>query len=133
MPPGGPQFGPGTACLTRMILDALPPSARLVAFEVNEEFVRMLGRQLPHPRLVLVNESAEHVERYLRARGFEEADYIFSGLPFTTIPSPRQIKEYLDQYVVGQEQAKRVLAVAVHNHYKRLTHADLDECLKRKL
>ena len=46
---------------------------------------------------------------------------------FTTIPSPRQIKDYLDQYVIGQEHAKRVLAVAVHNHYKRLTHADLDE------
>jgi ATP-dependent Clp protease ATP-binding subunit ClpX len=40
------------------------------------------------------------------------------------IPTPRQIKEYLDQYVIGQEQAKRGLAVAVHNHYKRLAHAD---------
>lgn len=39
-----------------------------------------------------------------------------------TIPSPRQIKEYMDQYVVGQERAKRYLAVAVHNHYKRLFH-----------
>jgi len=46
---------------------------------------------------------------------------------FTSIPSPRQIKEFLDQYVVGQEHAKRVLAVAVHNHYKRLTHADHDD------
>ena len=41
---------------------------------------------------------------------------------FSTIPSPRQIKEYLDQYVVGQDHAKKALAVAVHNHYKRLTH-----------
>jgi len=46
---------------------------------------------------------------------------------FNSIPSPRQIKEFLDLYVVGQEHAKRVLAVAVHNHYKRLTHADLDD------
>src|SRR3989454_2406610 len=37
------------------------------------------------------------------------------------IPSPRQIKEYLDQYVIGQEYAKKALAVAVHNHYKRLS------------
>src|SRR6266487_123114 len=37
------------------------------------------------------------------------------------IPSPRQIKEYLDQYVIGQEYAKKELAVAVHNHYKRLS------------
>jgi len=46
---------------------------------------------------------------------------------FTAIPTPRQIKEFLDQYVIGQEQAKKVLSVSVHNHYKRLTHADLDE------
>ncbi|MDA1007800.1 MAG: ATP-dependent Clp protease ATP-binding subunit ClpX [Planctomycetota bacterium] len=40
---------------------------------------------------------------------------------FSQIPAPRQLKEYLDQYVIGQEHAKRVLSVAVHNHYKRLT------------
>ncbi len=40
---------------------------------------------------------------------------------FSTIPSPRQIKEFLDQYVVGQQYAKKALSVAVHNHYKRLT------------
>ncbi len=40
------------------------------------------------------------------------------------IPKPREIYGFLDQYVVGQEHAKRVLAVAVHNHYKRLAHAD---------
>src|SRR6478735_9526057 len=43
---------------------------------------------------------------------------------FNNIPSPRQIKEYLDQYVVGQQYAKKALAVAVHNHYKRLTTVD---------
>ncbi|MBR6827437.1 MAG: ATP-dependent Clp protease ATP-binding subunit ClpX [Prevotella sp.] len=36
------------------------------------------------------------------------------------IPKPREIKEYLDQYVIGQDEAKRYLAVAVYNHYKRL-------------
>jgi ATP-dependent Clp protease ATP-binding subunit ClpX len=43
---------------------------------------------------------------------------------FSSIPSPRQIKEFLDQYVVGQQHAKKALAVAVHNHYKRLTTID---------
>lgn len=40
---------------------------------------------------------------------------------FDDIPSPRAIVEHLDQYVIGQGAAKRVLAVAVHNHYKRLS------------
>ncbi|MBP7935973.1 MAG: ATP-dependent Clp protease ATP-binding subunit ClpX [Phycisphaerae bacterium] len=41
-----------------------------------------------------------------------------------SIPTPRQIKEFLDQYVIGQELAKRCMSVAVHNHYKRLAHSD---------
>jgi len=40
---------------------------------------------------------------------------------FTRIPSPREIVQQLDEYVIGQEHAKKVLAVAVHSHYKRLT------------
>jgi ATP-dependent Clp protease ATP-binding subunit ClpX len=41
--------------------------------------------------------------------------------PFAHIPSPRTLKEKLDQYVIGQTRAKKVLSVAVHNHYKRLS------------
>ncbi|XVJ59020.1 MAG: ATP-dependent Clp protease ATP-binding subunit ClpX [Tepidisphaera sp.] len=40
------------------------------------------------------------------------------------IPSPRSIKEFLDQYVIGQDPVKRAMAVAVHNHYKRLQHME---------
>lgn len=41
--------------------------------------------------------------------------------PAVRVPSPREIKDFLDQYVVGQEHAKRVMAVGVHNHYKRIS------------
>ena len=40
------------------------------------------------------------------------------------VPTPREICDVLDDYVIGQATAKRVLSVAVHNHYKRLNHAD---------
>lgn len=43
------------------------------------------------------------------------------------IPRPKEIKSYLDQYVIGQEQAKRALAVAVHNHYKRIEVKNADD------
>lgn len=42
------------------------------------------------------------------------------------MPKPKEIKEYLDQYVIGQDHAKKYLSVAVHNHYKRLLHSDSD-------
>lgn len=41
------------------------------------------------------------------------------------IPKPREIYEFLSQYVIGQDDAKRSIAVAVHNHYKRLAHSDV--------
>ena len=41
------------------------------------------------------------------------------------IPSPREIHTFLSQYIIGQERGKRILAVAVHNHYKRLQHVDV--------
>ena len=47
---------------------------------------------------------------------------------FKTLPKPKEIKNYLDQYVIGQDEAKKTLAVAVYNHYKRLgqDHDDKD-------
>ena len=44
-----------------------------------------------------------------------------SALSLTQIPKPREIKSYLDEHVIGQDEAKKVLSVAVYNHYKRLS------------
>ena len=55
----------------------------------------------------------EHMSDINRSQG---------GGKFTTkkVPKPKEIKEYLDQYVIGQDEAKRYLSVAVYNHYQRL-------------
>ena len=44
-----------------------------------------------------------------------------------SIPKPREIKEFLDQYVIGQEEAKKYLSVAVYNHYKRINQKGDDD------
>ena len=49
------------------------------------------------------------------------------SVSFQDVPKPAKIKERLDEYVVGQEKAKRILSVAVYNHYKRLLSADSND------
>jgi len=44
------------------------------------------------------------------------------GLDITQLPTPAAIKQFLDQYVIGQEKVKKILSVAVYNHYKRILH-----------
>ncbi len=55
----------------------------------------------------------------------QERRRISSATPsFSSILTPRQVNDYLDQYIIGQERAKRSLSVAVHNHYKRLSQIE---------
>jgi len=53
-----------------------------------------------------------------------------NNLQHRALPRPTEIKAYLDQHVVGQERAKKTMAVAVHNHYKRILFQDLDDGVK---
>jgi ATP-dependent Clp protease ATP-binding subunit ClpX len=57
----------------------------------------------------------------------EEIEKEDQGYGAAAIPKPQQIKKILDEYVIGQERAKKILAVAVHNHYKRIDHKPTGE------
>ncbi|QNN20973.1 ATP-dependent Clp protease ATP-binding subunit ClpX [Planctomycetales bacterium ZRK34] len=55
----------------------------------------------------------------------QERRRVHSARPmFNSIPTPRQVRQFMDQYIIGQDLAKKALAVAVHNHYKRLSVED---------
>jgi len=71
------------------------------------------------PNVFICNECVELCMDIIR-----EEDKTQIVKPGDGVPSPSEIKAILDDYVIGQETAKRVLSVAVHNHYKRLEHAD---------
>ncbi len=51
----------------------------------------------------------------------EQEEKALTPIEMSEVPSPKEFKEYLDQYVVGQEDAKKALSVAVYNHYKRMS------------
>jgi len=80
------EYGPGVGTFTRPILDRLGPDARLITIDTNAEFTNYLRDSIPDERLVPVTGSAAEVEKILRDRGFTQADYVLSGLPFSTLP-----------------------------------------------
>ena len=63
-----------------------------------------------------VRHASEMVERHARSAT--------KAPPLPPTPAPKQIKEFLDQYVIGHDEVKKVLSVAVHNHYRRLEAAE---------
>jgi len=69
------------------------------------------------PSVYICNECVSLCNEILAEEEEREAAYTVPS-----IPTPREIKEVLDQYVVGQDEAKKSLAVAVYNHYKRINH-----------
>ena len=80
------EYGPGVGTFTRPILDKLAADATLVTIDTNAEFTGYLRESLDDPRLVAVTGSAADVEKILMDRGFDKADYVLSGLPFSTLP-----------------------------------------------
>ena len=71
-----------------------------------------------------VRQCMEIVDDWTESQERAERDLSVS---FQDVPKPAKIKERLDQYVIGQEKAKRILSVAVYNHYKRLLSADSND------
>lgn len=80
------EYGPGVGTFTRPILARLGPDATLVTIDTNAEFTGYLRDSIDDPRLVAVTGSAADVESILAERGLPKADYVLSGLPFSTLP-----------------------------------------------
>ena len=80
------EYGPGVGTFTRPILEKLGPDAILITIDTNAEFTNYLRESIDDPRLVAVTGSASDVEKILSDRGFSQADYVLSGLPFSTLP-----------------------------------------------
>ena len=82
---------------------------------------------LPGMNGCICNECAERAVELSHEYLGKMAAAKLPDLDMDDLPKPQEIKEYLDQYVIGQETAKRYLAVAVYNHYKRLNQKRGDD------
>lgn len=76
------------------------------------------------PEVYICDECVDLCNEILDEEFFEaeEGEKTSEAPEFTNVPKPAEIKAYLDEHIIGQDDAKRILSVAVYNHYKRITH-----------
>ena len=99
----------------------------------DEMYCNFCGRGAHEVQLMLpglngciCNECAERAHEIATEYLHKVEDVKTADLDLKTLPKPNEIKHYLDEYVIGQETAKRYLSVAVYNHYKRLSQSKDD-------
>ena len=80
------EYGPGVGTFCRPVLDRLPRDGELIVIDTNPLFIDYLNKTITDSRFHAVLGSAEDVGGIVRALGHEHADYVLSGLPFSTLP-----------------------------------------------
>lgn len=76
------------------------------------------------PGVYICNECVELCNEIIESEYYEEENETYTLAGLDKIPNPKEIKEILDQYVIGQDEAKKTLSVAVYNHYKRIANEE---------
>ena len=81
------EYGPGVGTFTQHILERISADATLLTIDTNPDFTEYLDRKFTDSRLRAVTGSAADVRDIMSDCGFDAADYILSGLPFSTLPT----------------------------------------------
>ncbi|MGZ8711620.1 MAG: class I SAM-dependent methyltransferase, partial [Thermoanaerobaculia bacterium] len=77
------EYGPGVGTISGEILKRMHPDAKLIVFEINDDFVRVLKNRFHDPRLHVLHRSAAEVQDALRELGLQSADCAIAGIPFS--------------------------------------------------
>ncbi len=80
------EYGPGVGTFCRPILEKLAPDAKLIAIDTNADFIDYLNATILDSRFVAVHGSAADVGTIVADHGHDHADFVLSGLPFSTLP-----------------------------------------------
>ena len=93
------EYGPGVGTFCRPVLERMKPDATLIVIDLNEDFIDYLSKSIRDSRFYPIHGSAADVQKIIRELGHEKADYVLSGLPFSTLPDqlgPKIAKETYD-------------------------------------
>ncbi|PKB14738.1 phospholipid N-methyltransferase [Novosphingobium kunmingense] len=80
------EYGPGVGTFCRPVLERLPRDGSLIVIDTNPRYIEYLKATIADSRFTAVLGSAADVEAIIRAHGHAHADYVLSGLPFSTLP-----------------------------------------------
>ena len=84
------EYGPGTGRITAEILKKARKDAKILCFEINKKFCDYLKKNIKDKRVMVINDSAENIKKYLKRFGIPKIDYIVSSLPFSLIPDEKK-------------------------------------------
>lgn len=116
------EYGPGVGNVSQELLRRLRPDGRLILIEMNLEFVELLQRRFLDPRVTVVHGSAADVRRMLRICQAEEADYIISGIPYSTIPVELRRKILRESRSVLSERGEVIVYQFMRTILPQLRH-----------
>ena len=80
------EYGPGVGTFCQPVLDRMRKDATLLVIDTNSDFIEFLNKHFCDSRFIAVHGSAADVNETIREFGFDHADYVLSGLPFSTLP-----------------------------------------------
>lgn len=80
------EYGPGVGTFCQPVLDRMRKDATLLVIDTNPDFIEFLNKHFRDSRFIAVHGSAADVNAIIREFGFDNADYVLSGLPFSTLP-----------------------------------------------
>lgn len=81
------EYGPGTGVFTETLMKKIRKHTSLLLIEYNEEFCKQLEeRYSDYSNVIVINDSAENIDKHLKKYGVKEVDYVVSGLPFASLP-----------------------------------------------
>jgi len=103
------EYGPGVGTITAKILQRMRPDAKLIAIEMNEDFVNYLRSSFDDERLHVVHGSAADVCSILQDLGTDGADAVISGIPFTVMPENVRTKILRDSRQCLRENGKFIV------------------------
>ncbi len=89
------EFGPGTGVMTNEIMRRMPAAARLLIFEIDQQFATRLRQRVVDPRVAVFNESADQLRQRLAEQQLDHVDCIISGIPFGAL-SPADAQPILE-------------------------------------